>query len=154
MNVTKTDTSHYQEVWSYIKESHIYHRMHSETFISLTFNNDCIAIMDKNENNILKESELILKMHWNKSDGLWDMRISKPFSHRAHAIITRGNRNTDLIQYLHGCCFRPTEISFLKAIKNGNFLTWQGLNNQTLLKHIPPSITTALRNLNKDRKNL
>ena len=73
---------------------------------------------------------LILKVHRNKTDGLWDIPISRQFRHRAHAIITWDKTNTDLIQYLHGRCFGPTQRTFMKAIKNGNLLTWTGLNNQ------------------------
>ena len=42
----------------------------------------------------------------------------------------------------------------MKEIKNGKFLTWTGLNNQKLIKHIPISIETALGNLDMDQKNL
>ena len=66
----------------------------------------------------------------------------------------RRKKKTVLVHYLHGCCFSPTPRTFLKAIKNGNFLTWPGLNNQTLLKYLPPSISTTLKHLDKDLKNL
>ena len=66
----------------------------------------------------------------------------------------KGQENTKLIQYLHECCFRPTPRNFLKTIKNGNFLTWTGLNNQQLLRHLNPSITTALGHMYQERKNL
>ena len=60
----------------------------------------------------------------------------------------------ELIQYLHECCVRSTPRNFLKAIKNGNFLTCPGLNNQQLLDNLPPSIATALGHLDQERKNL
>ena len=44
--------------------------------------------------------------------------------------------------------------NFLKAIENGNLLTWPGLNNQQFLKHLPPIIATALGHLDQERKNL
>ena len=44
--------------------------------------------------------------------------------------------------------------NFPEGEKKGNFLTWPGLNNQQLLKHIPPSIETALGHMDQDRKNL
>ena len=69
-------------------------------------------------------------------------------------IITRDKTNTELIQYLHGCCFRPTPITFLKAINNENFLTWIGLNNQQLLNHITPNISTSLEYMDQERKNI
>ena len=36
---------------------------------------------------------------------------------------------------------------------NGNSLTWKGLNNQQLLKHLPPSISIALGHLDQELKN-
>ena len=42
----------------------------------------------------------------------------------------------------------------LKAINNGNLLTWIGLNNQQLLKHMPPSIATALGHMDQEMKKL
>ena len=37
---------------------------------------------------------------------------------------------------------------------NGNFLKWQGLNNQHFFYHTPPSITTALGHMDQERKYL
>ena len=103
---------------------------------------DCITILNKNEINILKVKALILKGHVYKKDGLWDISISRPVRNRAIAIITRDNTKTELIQYIHRLCFNPTPRTFLKVTKNGKFLTFSGLNNQQLLKHLPPSIAT------------
>ena len=72
-----------------------------------------------------------------------------PIWHIAHEIITIDKTKTELIQYIHGCCFSPTPRTFLKSIENVNFLTWTGLNNIKLLKHLPLSIVTALVNLDQ-----
>ena len=61
---------------------------------------------------------------------------------------------TELIQYLHECCFSPTPRTFLKEIKNRRFLTWPCLKNKHFLKHPPPSIATALGHLDQERENL
>ena len=106
--------------------------------------NNCIVILEKNEMNILKDRKLILKGHIEKTDGFWDIPISRPLRNQAHVIITGDRNRKELIQYLHGLCFSSTPRNFLKAMKNGNFLIWIGLKNQQLLKHIPPSIATAL----------
>ena len=97
---------------------------------------------------------LILKGHRNKTDGLWDIPISRPVRHHAMSIITKDKKKTGLIQYLHGCCFSPTPRTFLKATNNGNFLIWPGLNNQQLLQHLPPSIVTSLGHLDQEIKLL
>ena len=115
---------------------------------------DCIAILDKNEINILKGKKIILKGHRNNIDGLWDIPISRPKRHDALVIITIDKTRTELTQYLHGLFFSPTLRTFLKEIKNGNFLTWTGLNNPQLLKHLTPIIATALGHTNQERKNL
>ena len=115
---------------------------------------DRVAILDKNEIDILKGKRLILKGNGNNKDGLWDIPISITVRHCAIAIITKEKTKTELIQYLHGFCFSPTPRTFLKTIKNGNFLTWPGLNNQKLLKHLPPIIATSLGNIDQELKNL
>ena len=69
-------------------------------------------------------------------------------------IITKEKIKTEIFEYLNGCCFRPTPRFFVNVMKNGNFLTWPGLNNQQLLNHLPPNIATALENLDQERKNL
>ena len=70
------------------------------------------------------------------------------------AIITRNKTKTELIQYLHGCCFRPTPRIFLKAINNGKFLTCPGLKSQQLLKYLPPRIAKSLGHIYQERRNL
>ena len=67
--------------------------------------------------------------------------------HRGYTIIKKNETDTELIYYLHTCCFGPMPRTLMKAIKNGNLLNWEKLNNQTLLKHLPLSISTALGHL-------
>ena len=141
---------------THAKKAHIFDGIHCASLISLgqLCDYDYIAILDKNKINILKYSKLILKGHRNNPDALWEISISRPLIYIAHSIITRYRGKTELIQYLHGWCFSPTPRTFMKAIKNGNFLTCPGLKNQQLLNHIPPRIATALGHLDQERKNL
>ena len=138
------------------KKSHNFDGRHSASLTSLgqLFDDDWISILGENKINIIKDSKIILKEQQNKSYELWDIPISNPLVYRAHVIITRDKKNTDIIQYLNGCCFRYTSRKFLKAIKNGKFLTWIGLNNQTFLKRIPMSILTVLGNLYQEHNKL
>ena len=54
------------------KKAHMFDVLPSASLISLgqMCDNDCIAILDKNDINILKNTKLILKGHRNKTDGL------------------------------------------------------------------------------------
>ena len=110
---------------SHAKKAHIFYGLHSASLISLgqLYADDCVAILDHNEINILKIRTIFFKGHRNKTNGLWDIPISRPVRHRAMSIITKDKTNTELIQYIHGCCFSPTPKTFLKAINKVNFLT-------------------------------
>ena len=75
-------------------KEHIFDVLHSSSLISLRQlrDDEYIAISDKNEINNMKDSKLILKVHRNKSDGLWYISISNPLRKGAHAIITRDKK--------------------------------------------------------------
>ena len=44
--------------------------------------------------------------------------------------------------------------NFPEDNKNGNFLTWPGLNDQLLLNHLTPGIKTSLGHMDQERKIL
>ena len=56
---------------------HIFDGLHSDSLISLgqLCDDECVAIFDKNEIDILKGKTTILKGHRNKTYGLWDIPI-------------------------------------------------------------------------------
>jgi hypothetical protein len=63
------------------------------------------------------------------------------------------NNQKDLINYLHAACFSPVKSTWIKAIKNGNFSSWPGLNEHTVEKHLSKSTSTAKGHLNQQRQN-
>jgi hypothetical protein len=63
------------------------------------------------------------------------------------------NNQEDLINYLHVACFSPVKSTWIKAIKNGNFSSWPGLNEHTVEKHLSKSTSTAKCHLNQQRQN-
>ena len=155
MSVTRTgNTPLASKLSDHAKQVHIFDGLHSASLISLFQMSDdyCVTILENNEINILKGRTIILKSHRNNIYDLWDIPISIPVRYCAMAIITKDKKQTELILYLHEFCFRPNPRTFLKLIKNGNFLTWPGPNNQQLLKHLPTSISTALGHMDQERK--
>ena len=157
MSATRTgDIPLASSLSAHAKKSHIFDGLHSASLISFgqLYDDDCVAILYKNEVNIPKVKTLILKEHRNKIDGLWDIPILSPVRHCTMEIIAKDKTKIELIHYLHGYCFIPTPRTFLKAVNNGNFLTWTGLNNQKISKHLPPIIATALGHMDQERKNL
>jgi hypothetical protein len=63
------------------------------------------------------------------------------------------NNQKDLISYLHAACFSPVKSTWIKAIKNGNFSSWPGLNEHNVEKYLSKSTSTAKGHLNQQRQN-
>jgi hypothetical protein len=61
------------------------------------------------------------------------------------------NSQKDLIDYLHDACLSPVKSTWIKAIKNGIFPSWPGLNEHTVDKYLSKSTSTAKGHLNQQR---
>ena len=96
----------------------------------------------------------------NQQDGLWDIPITKHsyapglLSPKLSVIIRKDKTKADLATYLHAACFRPTTETFVKAIKNNHFITWPGLTQLLIQKHLLPSLDTAKGYLKQEFKGL
>jgi hypothetical protein len=77
------------------------------------------------------------------------MRPKKSQCNHAHD----NNNQKDLIKYLHAACFSPVKSPWIKAIKNGIFSSWPGLNEQNVEKFLSKSTSTAKGHLNQQRQN-
>jgi hypothetical protein len=63
------------------------------------------------------------------------------------------NNQKDLVNYLHAACFSPVKSTWIKAIKNGFFSSWPGLNEHSVEKYLSKSTSTAKGHLNQQRQN-
>ena len=108
----------------------VFENLHSASLLSVgqLCDDDCQVTFDKKHMNVYKDNKNILTGTQNKNDGLWDVQLpqSAPLP-QANVIIRKYTSIKTLIPYLQACCFSPAKSTFLKAIKNGNFLTWPGL---------------------------
>jgi hypothetical protein len=60
----------------------------------------------------------------------------------------------DTITYLHACCFSPVQDTWLKAIQNGLFSTWQFVTVENVRKYLPKSDAAAKGHMNQIRQNI
>jgi hypothetical protein len=58
------------------------------------------------------------------------------------------------IKWMHAVCGYPAKLTWLKAIKSGNYLGWPMLNECNIQKYYPKSIETPKGHLNQMRKNV
>jgi hypothetical protein len=64
-------------------------------------------------------------------------------------------RNTGaLVQYLHKALFSPTKAAMLQAVKDGHLITWPGLTEDTINKHLKLTPATAAGHMNQRRQNI
>jgi hypothetical protein len=50
--------------------------------------------------------------------------------------------------------FSPTKSSLLQAVKNGRIITWPGLTEQAINKHLKMTPATDMGHINQGRQNI
>jgi hypothetical protein len=64
-------------------------------------------------------------------------------------------RNTGaLVHYLHKALFSPTKSALLQAVKNGHLVTWPGLTEDAIHKHLKLTPSKAMGHMNQRRQNI
>jgi hypothetical protein len=87
--------------------------------------------------------------------GLWRINL-KQTNHipepKANAVY--GLRNTvALVHYLHRALLIPTKSAMLQAVKDGHLITWSGLTEDAINKHLKLTPATAVDHTNQRRQN-
>ena len=117
---------------------------------------NCIVIFTKNKFYVTKKGKYLFQGRRNNKDKLWDWTKYKTPSPKnsINYIITRDKTKLELAQYYHAALFSPAISTLTKAIKNGNLITWPGIDNLNFKDLIGTSLATELGHLDQERKNL
>jgi hypothetical protein len=59
-----------------------------------------------------------------------------------------------LVHYLHKALFSPTKAAMLQAVKDGHLITWPGLTEDAINKHLKLTPATAMGHMNQRRQNI
>jgi hypothetical protein len=59
-----------------------------------------------------------------------------------------------LVNYLHKALFSPKKSALLHAVKQGNLITWPGLTEEAIHKHLKMTPATAMGHINQKRQNI
>ena len=137
-------------------KAHVFPRLQSASLLSLgqLCDDDCTILMNKYALHVFKDLKHILSGIRNRRDGLWDIPIQSPTQQFANVILRKDTTKKDLIAFFHGACFSPTKTTFLKAIKNGNFISWPGLTLDNVTRYLNMTVPTALGHMKQERQNL
>jgi hypothetical protein len=89
--------------------------------------------------------------------GLWRINLRKEYQKPQLAIANNVYelRNTgELVNYLHKSMFSPTKSALLQAVKNGHLITWPGLTEKAINKHLKLRPATTMGHINQRRQNI
>jgi hypothetical protein len=100
----------------------------------VTFKQALVTICDSKKSQILNDPRHL-------DTGLWSINLKQTNNHIPNTIEndTYELRNTGaLVHYLHKALFSPTKSAMLQAVKDGHLITWHGLAEDAIHKHLKP----------------
>jgi hypothetical protein len=116
----------------------------------VTFKQASVAICDS-------EKATILSGPRDFNTGLWSINLKQTNNHIPEPIANNVYelRNTGaLVHYLHNALFSPMKSAMLQAVKDGHLLTWPGLTEDSINKHLKLTPATAMGHMNQRRQNI
>jgi hypothetical protein len=146
------------------KQAHILPGLASHSLLSIAkfCDHGCIVQFSRDRCRILKHNNVLLEGPRDPTTNLWllplrlqPQALPSPSPSAPHLGFAAHHTSTkpELIQYLHAACFSPVTSTWLRAIRNNNFVTWPGVSTQSVNKHLPKSIATAQGHLDQAPKN-
>jgi hypothetical protein len=84
--------------------------------------------------------------------GLWHINLRQTNNHKPEPIENNVYEllNTGaLVHYLHKALFSPTKSAMLQAVKDGHLITWPGLTEDDINKHLKLTPATAMGHMNQ-----
>jgi hypothetical protein len=116
----------------------------------VTFRQDTVTICNF-------ESSELLSGPRDETTGLWRINLKHTDKHKPDPIANNVYelRNTGaLIHYLHKALFSPMKAAMLQAVKDGHLITWPGLTEDAINKHLKLTPATAMGHMNQRRQNI
>jgi hypothetical protein len=115
-----------------------------------TFKNASVTVCNSKEFQILSGPRDLYT-------GIWriNLRQDNQHVHQAVANNVYELRNTGaLVHYLHTSLFSPKKSALSQAVKNGHLVTWPGLKEDAIPKHLKLTPVMAMGHMNQRRQNI
>jgi hypothetical protein len=117
---------------------------------TVTFKNASVTICDSQELQILSGARDL-------DTGLWRINLRK--EHQQPQLAVANNvyelRNTGaLVNYLHKAMFSPPKSALLQAVKKEHLVTWPGLTEKAINKHLKLTPATNMGHMNQRLQNI
>jgi hypothetical protein len=116
----------------------------------VTFQRDMVTICNSDNAALLSGAR-------DDTTGLWCINLKQTIKHIPDPIASNVYelRSTGaLVHYLHKTLFSPTEAAMLQAVKDGHLITWPGLTEDAINKHLKLMPATAMGHMNQRLQNI
>jgi hypothetical protein len=116
----------------------------------VTFKQAAVTICDSENSQILSGPRDLNTSLWRINLKQNNNHIPEPIANNVYEL-----RNTGaLVHYLHKALFSPTKSAMLQAVKDGHLITWPGLTEDAINKHLKLTPDTAMFHMNQRRQNI
>jgi hypothetical protein len=116
----------------------------------VTFQQDTVTICNSESSKLLSGPREVTTGIWRINLKQNNKHISDPIANNVYQL-----RNTGaLVHYLHKALFSPTKSAMLQAVKDGHLITWPGLTEDDINKHLKLTPATAMGHMNQRRQNI
>jgi hypothetical protein len=116
----------------------------------VTFRRDTVIICNSNNSKLLSGPQHDTTGLWRINSNSTNKHIPDPLANNVYELRNAGA----LVHYLHKALFSPTKAAMLQAVKDGHLLTWPGLTEDAINKHLKLTPATAMRHMNQWRQNI
>jgi hypothetical protein len=116
----------------------------------VTFKQALVTICDSEKSQILSGPRDL-------NTGLWRINLKKTNNHIPEPIannVYELSNTGALVHYFHKALFIPTKSAMLQAVKYGHLITWPGLTEDAINKHLKLTPATAMGHMNQRRQNI
>jgi hypothetical protein len=89
--------------------------------------------------------------------GLWRINLKHTNSYTPDTIsnnVFELRYTGALVHYLHKTLFSPMKSAMLQVVKDGHLITWPGLTEDAINKHLKLTLATAMGHMNQRRQNI
>jgi uncharacterized protein (DUF111 family) len=139
---------------------HVFPEMANHSFLSVgqlcnegyifTFKRAAVTICDPDNSQLLSGPRDLNTGLWHINLKHTNSPIPEPIANKVSELRSTGA----LVHFLHKALFSPTKSAMLHAVKDGHLITWTGLTEDAINKHLKLKRATAMGHMNQRRQNI
>jgi hypothetical protein len=116
----------------------------------VTFKNASVTVCNSQKFQILSSPRDLDTGLWRINLKQDNQQIHQPVANNLYEL-----RNTGaLLHYLHKALFSPTKSALLQAVKNGHMVTWPGLTEDAIHKHLRLTSSPVMGHMNQRHQHI